>query len=1399
MNTNGGGTILSRTSVAASKGGWKSSNNDDDENSYPSTLTSSTINNSKTLEDDRDDGKDRSSTMKEVSSPSSSLSGGEIAYYQEEEISNNGDESNINYSDDYEQIQPSSVLVMEEFDSEQKGKRRIIYGNVESHCFEREQLIHEHYHDQELTEAIQIRKEFSRERNFNYPRYSDNTISNTKYRWYNFLWKSISAQFSLRMNQYFLALACLQFWKAASPTNPIYQKDSEINSKLVTIIRHGKTETIPSYQLQAGDIVYLQDDEQIRADMVLIHSSNVLKKEGFSTVTGGIAWVETSALDGESHYKEKKSIGAIQKLLTTSSGESEVSMVNDFSCIIECNAPNADLDHFKGEIIVPYKNRMDRFSVTSNNLLLQGTTLKSTASALAVVIYTGNETKIGMNRKEVEMKWTKMDNFINHVVVGIFIVQFSIGLAFGLIGNYLYFNNGKNMFYLNTAVDFQHSKLVTGYYILDVLEYFAEKILPYLIIPLRFTMLCSLMIPQSLKITSDVAKYIISMFFIPKDDLLCDAQGNRTSASNTSVAEDLGQIDYIFSDKTGTLTENLLTLSRVIVDGKVVDASVSHHPTSINTHKIGFLNEQCNFTESTLSFLRNLALCHTVYCDNSTSGSFLPHYRSSSPEEDAFVKYAAYQGVVLNYRDEERMILRIHSDANNFTLEEYNILKVIHFTSDRRRMSIIVKRISDDPNQCKYYIFCKGADDVICERMNNQANAEILQETLSHIQNLASKEGLRVMLMAGKELAMEEVTTFLETISQMEEGEQQPIVDSIEKEFLLHGATAMEDKLQEGVGECIDSLREAGISIWMLTGDKMETAVQIAHACHLVPSLHQDLIDISHLKGNSFSSVRDSLRIISEKYDELESNIFKCLVFEGRVLNFILDEQESTDLENVSTFLKLCKSVNACVSCRMTPKLKGKIVRLIKYPLSSEDSNNRLQSLSSPICLAIGDGGNDCNMILEADVGIGISSSAKIDQETHQEVNTESEHLQAVRAADFGIPRFSMLKRLLLVHGRNSYKRLALISQYTMYKSVVLAACQLVYNLLFTYFSGNTILQSHSLVFYNILYTSVVPFAFSMGDVRIGDLIRYITPASLKLGSANNGHSFEVSDMALEKIPELYRSSRRGETLTQTSLFLWFLNAAYQGFIIVLFTCFGIGYYGANILSRPQNFHENSLNIEISRFGKFKNDLEHINSLMIFIIVSVQYLTVMIMERCNHVKFHPGITQKPSPSLLNLRLSTVIMGLSICVFLIVNSMSFLGGNLGHLEGRLWRVFLVLGDYSLFYLVALIAISLCILPSLLVIWGVRDASFFLLLKNLKHLIGNGCSTYSTLSTSDSDEEESLDESDRLLLRYNVSAYIRQREEQFYSATDANSIDSEKLDQFYGKLRKLVRLSMGLSEL
>ncbi|KAG2389314.1 hypothetical protein C9374_013874 [Naegleria lovaniensis] len=892
---------------------------------------------------------------------------------------------------------------------------------------------------QTISEGVTSRTLFSRDRNCNYPRFCDNTISNTKYKWYNFFWKSISEQFSLRMNQYFLALACLQFWKVASPTNPIttwiplivvvtvgvakefiddyfrYKKDTEINLNKVTIVRSGSFHVIPSYQVQVGDIVYLQEEEQIRADMILLKSSNILKKEKISRVesgddvdpttndflcdiSGGIAWIETSALDGESHYKERKAIPEVQKLFSNNVNEYS-NILNNFSCIVECSLPNADLDHFRGDLLVADRmGGFTRYPLSYHNLLLQGTTLKSTSHALALVVYTGNETKIGMNKKEAEMKWTKMDNFINHVVVGIFMVQLVIGLSFGIIGNYYNILQSQHSpFYL--ALDQYPILSVTNastntLLLFRILYNFIYPILPYLIIPLRFTMLCSLMIPQSLKITSDITKYIISMFFIAKDNGLSDKRGNMPSCSNTSVAEDLGQIQYIFTDKTGTITENLLTLSRVIVDGQVI--RVPKHTncsTASTTHFLWTHNTASNDSIS-MKFLRNLALCHTVYCENAEN-VYMPHYRSSSPEEDAFVKFAASQGVVLNYRDEERMVLKIYDNRDensrdrSFVLEEYRILKVLYFTSDRRRMSIIVKQqeIDNIDSLTRYFIMCKGADDVLSERMDNK-DPSLLQQTLSHIQTLASQEGLRVMLMAYRELSSDEVSTFMERISLADDSNEQSIFEEIETNFQLLGATAMEDKLQEGAAECIESLRDAGISIWMLTGDKMETAVQIAQTCHIIPSLPSDDLLLIYLRGSSVVTVRDALHQALTKLGN-SSHLFACLIFEGKILNYILSDDDTNhhnqtaeikSLENLILFLRLCEQVQACVCCRMTPKFKGKIVRMIKYPVTNiEDSNNnnRLQSLSSPICLAIGDGGNDVNMILEADVGVGISSSVK--------------------------------------------------------------------------------------------------------------------------------------------------------------------------------------------------------------------------------------------------------------------------------------------------------------------------------------------------------------------------------------------------------------------------------------
>jgi len=1118
-----------------------------------------------------------------------------------------------------------------------------------------------------------------------------------------------------------------------------YNKDKELNNKRVTIVRNGALKDISSQQLHVGDIVYLREEEQVRADMVIIKSSNVLKSEKNQTssgisnsellsnlTSGGIVWVETSALDGESHYKERKSVAAAQNLFQNDSSkqDSDLHVLNQTQFIIECTQPNAELDQFRGDILICNQNNISsRFPLTSHNLLLQGTTLKSTTSAFAIVVYTGNETKIGMNKRQAEMKWTKMDNFINNIVVGIFILQFLIGITFGLIGNY---NGSAIPYFSQRSLQEQHSSLLKNFF-----HTLVNIMLPYIVIPVRFTLLCSLMIPQSLKITSDITKYMISILFIGKDCGLSDKNGNMPLASNTSIAEELGQVNYIFSDKTGTLTENLLTLCKVLVNGEIVDVpTLPKYAMAHNT--------------ISMDFLRTLAICHTVYCDEVTETNVSPHYRSSSPEEDAFVKFASSQGVSLHYRDEERILIKINSESS-CTLEEYRIVKILYFNSDRRRMSVIVKRESDS----QYFLYCKGADDVISERVAS-TEGNILQHTLSLLSNLASQEGLRVMMMAGKSLSIDDVTQFLEQSSEADENQEQELYDLVENNLNIYGASAMEDKLQEGAAECIDSLREAGITVWMLTGDKTETAVQISQACHLIPSLPKDRLNIFYIRGDSSKSVHESLVSCLSGIKDCDINTFKCMVLEGRILRYILDEENNTS-HNLDLFLELCRLSNSCICCRMTPKMKGKIVRIVKYPITN-GSQGRLQNYGTPICLAIGDGGNDVNMILEADVGVGISTTAKVDDESHEEFDVESsENLQAIRASDFGIPKFNALKRLLLVHGRNSYKRLALVSQYTMYKSVVLAACQLVFNAFFTMFSGSAILRSRSLVFYNILYTSTLPFVFSMGHTRIGELFQYIVQTmygkSAKV-SQHEGHSFEVSDLALEKIPELYRESQKGVSLTKNSLLLWFLNGIYQGFVILM------------IVSRTGKLNGGCATLSSSTL--FADDLT--NNVIMFVLVVVQWLTVLMIHDSHTVnmklnKIRSGLkssTMSLSQQFYRIRVSTFIMLFSIVSFVMVNVLSF--SNPEAEQNIFWRIMFILGDEPCLYWTSLLAVVLCILPLSIVTCGMKDGGMLLLFNSLKKKMNFGHVQI--------DESFGLSPSDYLLITQNTSAFIRQRETDFY---------------------------------
>jgi magnesium-transporting ATPase (P-type) len=324
------------------------------------------------------------------------------------------------------------------------------------------------------------------------------------------------------------------------------------------------------------------------------------------------------------------------------------------------------------------------------------------------------------------------------------------------------------------------------------------------------------------------------------------------------------------------------------------------------------------------------------------------------------------------------------------------------------------------------------------------------------------------------------------------------LYDEIETNLQFLGASAIEDALQEKVPETIQALRDAGIIVWMLTGDKLETAIQISYSCRLIsdPSTSK----LMYLKGESAHELKIALQNALKEAELVQKHRELCCIVEGKQL-VPLFTKEATKEGLPELFVQLADMCKSVVCCRMNPIQKGQIVKLMK---GSRSNRHRT--------LAIGDGGNDVAMLREADVGVGISGK---------------EGLQAVRAADYGISEFQYLKRLVLVHGMNSHKRMAQMAHFTIYKAWLVALNQLFYSG-FSLFSGAPVLDSYVLTTFNTLFTMVLPFVFVLDK--------------------------HASDRALERIPELYHSSQAASFINAKTLFTWFLYTLFSVTIMSSFT-----------------------------------------------------------------------------------------------------------------------------------------------------------------------------------------------------------------------------------------------------
>eukprot|EP00079_Xenopus_tropicalis_P008511 XP_002931688.1 PREDICTED: probable phospholipid-transporting ATPase VA isoform X1 [Xenopus tropicalis] len=499
-------------------------------------------------------------------------------------------------------------------------------------------------------------------------------------------------------------------------------------------------------------------------------------------------------------------------------------------------------------------------------------------------------------------------------------------------------------------------------------------------------------------------------------------------------------------------------------------------------------------------------------------------FEAESPDEAALV-YAsrAYNCALVGRLSDQVTVELPHLGRLNFEL-----LHTLGFDSVRKRMSVVVRHPLTD----EIVVYAKGADSVILDLIQPCSKDDRLGKHQRKIQaktqkylNCYAVDGLRTLCIAKRVLSKEEYACWLkfhlQAESSLDNREELLFQSAVRLETNLHllGATGIEDRLQEGVPETITRLRKAGIQIWVLTGDKQETAVNIGYSCKLLDH-EDDLITLNaesleecstlleqclHYIQSKFSSGLQEKVVGGTGIDSVQHNTLwppnlkqssLGLVIDGKTLAFALDITQS------DKFLLLARKCRSVLCCRSTPLQKSLVVKLVR---------DKLRAMT----LAVGDGTNDVSMIQVADVGVGISGQ---------------EGMQAVMASDFAVPRFRHLEKLLLVHGRWCYSRLANMVLYFFYKNAMFVA------LLFWYqfycgFSGSAMIDQWYLIFFNLLFSSIPQLITGILDKDL--------PAEL-----------------LTANPELYKSGPNMEEYKPHMFWLNMIDAFYQSLV-----CFFIPYF----------------------------------------------------------------------------------------------------------------------------------------------------------------------------------------------------------------------------------------------
>lgn len=985
-------------------------------------------------------------------------------------------------------------------------------------------------------------------------KYPRNIIRNQKYNIISFLPIVLFNQFKFFLNLYTLIMACSQFipelmigyfytyWaplgfvllvslgREAFDEICRFRRDKAVNSQLYQKLTPNGPLVIPSSNIKVSDLIIVEKDQRVPADMILLKT----------TERNGSCFVRTDQLDGETDWKLRLAISATQQI-------DQNEEFFDIDATISAEPPSKDIHSFRGKFIT-YKDNSE-LPLSIENTLWANTVIAS-GQAVGVVIYTGIETRSVMNNLEARSKVGSIDLELNYITKLLFAAV--VVLAFAMV----------------FLQDF-HGAWYRYWF--------------------RFVLLFSYIIPISLRVNLEISRVVYS-YMIGKDKEL-----PGVVVRTTTIHEDLGRIAYILTDKTGTLTRNEMVF-RKIHFGKVsytpeyfneVAAILQNafapptaaagtsggggggHKRDGSTASVGSFIERrfqprhlridsYEIDRDTVYRLQAgvlaLALCHNVtpsyenefdnisnsqngndLISDSTSIPMQPRgvtYQASSPDEVALVQWTERVGVTLVDRDISQIKLR----NPHGQILKYDILQMFPFSSETKRMGIIVR----DTQTNEILFLLKGADVVVSQLIQY---SDWLQEQCDNM----ARSGLRTLVVARKILTHEQYSDFEMRYTQAKlnmtnrQQRMNEVLATLEKDMELLCLTGVEDRLQEGVPTTLKGLQDAGIRIWMLTGDKMETAINVAKSSQLVKKLQEvyqfrsvrNRVD-AHLELNNFHRKSDCPLVISGEDLEI------CLKYYP------------------TEFMELACQCSAVVCCRCSPTQKAEVVKLI-------------QNRTGKRTLAIGDGGNDVSMIQTADVGVGISGK---------------EGQQASLAADFSITQFSHIYRLILLQGRYSYKRSATLSQFIIHRGLIISTMQAIFSSVFN-FASVSLYPGFLMIGYTTIYTMFPVFSIVL-DKDVSPRLVMIYPELYKL---MKGRSLSMKTFFIWVLISIYQGAVimygamllfndefihvvaiTYTTLIITELLMLALNVRSWHWMMVVAEVISLSFYLFTLILFPQSF-----------------------------------------------------------------------------------------------------------------------------------------------------------------------------------------------------------------------------------